>query len=71
MRKQSKTETTRLRVMDEDMKTGALTPYMVVEVSNREKTSHMPKLAIDQVRNSLFMSNKYPLRWSPVASFIN
>ena len=71
MRKQSKTETTRLRVMDEDMKTGALTPYMVVEVSNREKTSHMPKLAIDQVKSFLHMSNKYPLRWSPVASFIN
>jgi len=71
MSKYNKESSTRLRVMDEDMKTGALTPYMVVEVSNREKTSHMPKLAIDQVRNLLTMSSRYPLRWSPVASFVN
>lgn len=57
MKKQSFTT---FKVYQENMRTGATSPYLVTEVSNSVKTGDMAKVAVQQVSNQLHLVNSFP-----------
>lgn len=61
---------TTLNVYQENVKTGARSPYITTQVSNNVKVGEMAKTAIDQVRSFLHLVNKFPNHYKAVVSYV-